>query len=348
MISILTCIYAYNYGAVLQAYALQKYIEDCGHVCKQINYQPYYAHKEKNILKNIVWRIYRHSDLKRGHKVFDSFLRRKINMTKVYCSNYELKQNPPESNLFIVGSDQVWNFSLASGDDDAFMLDFVPKDKIKCSYAASIAKEFLSEVELERLKKFLKDFKYISVREQSAVLAINKTGRADSVEVLDPVYLLSAEQWKKFSVAPEINESYILYYAFNSNDEIREYAYALKRKTGLKLYVIGTIRNDKRIKSDKFFWEASPELFVGLFSGASYVVTNSFHGMSFSIIFNKRFKKFDKGKKGNCRLNDLLISLELDPYHLDNIDYNKVNEHLENKKICSYKYLEKIMAEDKK
>ena len=347
MISILTCVYAYNYGAVLQAYALQKKIIDCGHDCNIINYQPFYSHNRTDygFLKNIVWKLYRLPDLIRGKKVFNSFVNTQLILTRKYTDNEDLLNNPPESDVFIVGSDQVWNFDLESGCDSSFVLNFVPPEKIKCSYAASIAMESLNDFQKEYLSRFLHDFKYISVRETTAKALIKSVGRNDVINVLDPVYLLSQNEWKSFAQLPETDEDYILFYAFNANNEIINYTYALKKRTRLKLYVIGTVFSDKKIIADRFFWNLSPEGFVGLFSKSKYVVTNSFHGISFSIIFNKPFKKFNK-KSGNSRLDDLICELKINTNDLEKMDYSDSNILLREKVRKSLQFLEKIVMED--
>lgn len=347
MISVLTCIYAYNYGAVLQAYALQKKINESGHECNFINYQPYYAHNrtEFGYIKNLIWKLYRYEDHKRGKRVFDTFVNTNINLTRIYTSHNDLVQNPPESKVFIVGSDQVWNFNIESGEDPSFLLDFVPNNSIKCSYAASLAMNSITEEQRGFLCKYLKDYKYLSVRENSAIPLIHSAGREDVREVLDPVYLLSKDEWGAFAEPQEDNAYFILFYAFNSNTDIIEYAYQLREKTGLKLYVIGTVINDKKIKSDKFFWDLSPEGFVGLFSNAKYIITNSFHGMSFSIIFNKPFIKFNKNKGGNSRLDDLMRSLQISN-NIDETDYTKSNEILKERINNSVLFLNSILSED--
>lgn len=346
MISILTCIYAYNYGAVLQAYALQNKIKERGHKCNIINYQPYYAHNRNdfNYLKNKIWKIYKLVDHKRGEKIFEKFIKQKISLTRVYSNNTELINYPPNSKVFIVGSDQVWNFNIESGEDSTFMLDFAPEGAVKCSYAASIAMDNVSCSQKEYLRKYIRDFKHISVRENNAMLLIDNIGRKDVVEVLDPVFLYLKDEWVSFAEITDEDE-YILYYAFNSDRKIIEYAYDLKQKTGLRLFVIGTVIKDKKIKSDKFLWELSPEAFVGMFYKARYVVTNSFHGMSFSIIFNKPFKKFNKDG-GNSRLDNLIDSLKINTKYIEAIDYTKANTILERKRLESIKFLDVILEED--
>ena len=178
-IDIITCNYAYNYGAVLQTYALSQYLSDQKHDVQVINYQPSYARDtngKKNIIK-VLKSIIRKPDYMKGKKVFNRFLNNYVNLTKKeYKNNIQLKENIPVADIYIAGSDQIWNCNLPNGYDDAFFLDFVPRNKKRISYAASIAMDKINEEQQNRFKTMLKDFDKISVRESTAVRILNDIG----------------------------------------------------------------------------------------------------------------------------------------------------------------------------
>ena len=171
-VGIITCHRAFNYGAVLQTYALQKFLKNHGYEVEVIDYTPQYIRKSynKSILKRIIRPLLRSYDFKKSNQVFGSFLNQEVNLTeKRYYSYEELEENPPDCDAYIAGSDQIWNCNIENGKDDAFFLKFVPNNKIKISYAASISMDEIPQNQKNRFKENLKDFNHISVREQTAV-----------------------------------------------------------------------------------------------------------------------------------------------------------------------------------
>lgn len=354
----ITCHSAFNYGAVLQTYALYYYLTEKGLNGKVIDYQPKYFNKikSKNILKKIIRPIVRIPDFRKGRKVFCRFVSENINTTQRISNINELKNNLEKAKVYITGSDQVWNCSKGGvGNDDAFFLSFVEDNEaIKTSYAASIAMNELNKDQERRFKELLRNFKYISVREKTGVNLLNDIGINNIYQVLDPVYLLSSDDWKQLVNKSKLitklkKEKYILVYGFLQQKNVYKYAEKLANEKGYKIYNVNTLIEDYILKTDKYFWNVTPEDFLALIYYSQEVVTNSFHGLSFSLIFNKNFHLF--GKKGNSssRMFDMVDSVGLnsrivknDELIHENIDYDAVHNILVKKINSSKDYLEMI------
>lgn len=357
----ITCHRSYNYGAILQAYALQQYILSKGVETEIIDYYPLYLREprdeiSKSKIKSIIWKIYRYPDFLRGEKVFGDFIKKYIRLTDACYRTYdELEKNAPYADYYFTGSDQVWNFNMENGNDDSYFLGFVKDNFKKCSYAASMPVDEMTEIQKERFKLLLKDYYAISVRETTAKLMLETAGISDIATVLDPVYLLTAEQWRNLSYEFDKKEPYVLVYGFNSNRQIISYAKNLAKRKKCKLYVINSMIIDYRIRGNRHFTHISPNLFISLFDNADYVVTNSFHGLAFSLIFQKEFYVFSKTTGGNSRLLDMLELVNLkrrlitnNETDCDNIDYRMVHNLLNKEIEKSKKFINNIIDREYK
>lgn len=341
----ITCHRPYNYGAVLQAYALQHYLESLGIDTAIIDYLPKYQRKRTygSLFSRIIWSLYRMPDFMIGNRVFGKFIDENIHLTRQYKSYNELKANPPEAEGIIAGSDQIWNYKLHK--DDTYYIGFAPSFCFRAAYAASIAQDTIPENLKSVYQKRLENFKKIAVREKTAEILLSEIGCKNVTTVLDPVYLLSADEWTNSIADTTFTDTgYILMYAFNCTKEIARYASSLAKKTGRKLYIINTMINDYRFGCDHHFWNCSPNRFVSLFKNADTVVTNSFHGLSFSIIYCKQVHVFSKHTGGNSRLYDLMKSLNM-PNCRDGkiIDYCAVYNTLEKSITYSKSVIEEIL-----
>ena len=231
-------------------------------------------------------------------------------MTRQYNSFEELKASPPKADGIIAGSDQIWNYNLHK--DDTYYIGFATDNCFKASYAASVAQDIIPENLKIKYKHKLRDFKKIAVREKTAEYLLKDLGFKNVSTVLDPVFLLSAQEWINNIADPSFIETgYVLMYAFNCTKEISDYARDLAKKMNKKLYIINTMVKDYRFRCNRHFWNCSPNRFVSLFKNADIVVTNSFHGLSFSVIFKKQIHVFSKYTGGNSRLFDLMKELNL-------------------------------------
>jgi len=365
-IKTITCHEVYNYGASLQEYALLEFLNKNGHQAQAIHYKPDYlsGHFKLNAVSNprfnfpFVKQIYilaklpfRLKALKRK-KAFDVFTKKNIPTDTIfYKNNEELKVKIPEGDAFICGSDQIWNSFFPNGKDLAFYLNFVPTDKIKISYAASFAIDKLEEYIKPLVRENVSRLNAIGVRETSGVKILKELGINNAVQVLDPVFLLSAEHWK-LKFINLIKDKFIFVYDFDSNPIIKEIALKLKKEEKVKIFTV----NQNIDYADRNFFLHGPETFLSLIYYSKFNITNSFHALAFSIIFEKQLVIVNRSENINTRMKDLLNLFKLDNrlitsiseyYGLDSIDYTNVN-HLKMSYIEKSKYflLESLKEND--
>lgn len=357
-VQIITCHRAFNYGAVLQTYALQKYLKNQGYEVEVIDYTPDYIRKSynKSLAKRILRKLLRYYDFKKSNKAFGDFLQENVSLTpKRYYSYEQLEQELPEADAYIAGSDQIWNCNLENGKDDAFFLKFVPENKKKISYAASIAMDTIPEEQKERFKENLKDFDNISVREETGKKLLDEIGTKKIEKVLDPVYLLEKKQWDELAQKSKLQlegEKYILIYGFKRQKDLYQYARRLSKERNCKIYSINTNFEDYFLDVDKYFYNATPCDFINLVKNAQEVVTNSFHGLSFSIIYQKPVHQFKKQGNENSRMIDLLKEIGLSKRLVDGnetlnnlIDYQQTNDIIYKNQNISKNFLKKSLGE---
>lgn len=291
-----------NYGSAMQTYATKKVLDKFGYTVEFIDYWrkdnlPEYRAKQllqSRILQKFkfLWGINKYSQrvatltlsliLKNRKSVMQKFLEKHIQLTDCRYNSYdELKKNPPLADIYITGSDQVWNKIWNQGIDKAYFLDFAPAGKPRISFAASIGRNHLDEDEILETMKLLKKYDAISVREQSAVDLLSSMG-IPSTLILDPTLMLKAEEWKKIAVKVEIDRPYLLIYQLNPNPQMDIYAKKIAQKKGWDVVRIGFGTADKK-KSGICIMLPSVEKFLGLFFGASCVLTDSFHATAFSL-----------------------------------------------------------------
>jgi len=365
-IKILTIHFGVNYGSALQAYALSTYLSDIGHNTQVINYIPqrYNAWYNLNIQKGdqypkiilLAYYLYTMPSRNFQRKIFDSFLKKNIPMTKRYHSPSELKKASLKADLFIVGSDQVWNYDYNTKDDYSYFFDFLDDKQYIVSYAASFGKEKLHQEEIHTFSKLLSKFKTITVREESGLSIVSECGY-DGKHVLDPVFLLSKKQWQEFGNDIRVKDKYVLVYVIdNMYEPLVQTAYQIALSRNCKVYVIWFNKiKDKRV--DRWFTYTSPKVFVSLMAQADFVVTNSFHGTAFSIIFERQFYTLSK-KNYNTRITSLLDSLRIrnrfipDPSAIKPIDggisYGEVTSRLDELKMKSMELLNMIINDAEK
>ena len=361
----LTTYEGYNYGASLQAYALQHFLKLQGHDTVIIRFEPeylmrYYAfwyvnpdsRLNANPITRMLYRIMkwgqRRTTLKRKH-VFDYFNHQILTETEQKWSSSEmLMHDPPKADLYLCGSDQIWNVLYEAGRDPVFYLEFVKEGK-KASYAASFSFLDLPKEHFVRIQRSLQKFDAVSVREWQGKELVKKMG-VDATWVLDPVFLLSVSEWDSLinrkeilSYEPcDIKEKYLLIYDFEGNAKLKEFAINYSRRHNLKIFAI-TDRFPLRY-ADKNFKNAGPVDFIRMIKGCDCFISNSFHGTAFSIIFHKPFFVFNREKaKVNSRMQSLLQLFGLeDRIVVDeneksySIDWEKID------KIRGIKHMESI------
>lgn len=338
-IGILTFCNAYNLGGALQAYSLQKLMTEMEQDAELIDYRcPAIdkMHLPKPVFSSSISLKSRLYNLIYNLVFFVRRIRYKKFFSRTIRSKKYTKETISESNgsydLFVSGSDQVFNLRL-TGYDSTYFLDFVNTGK-KISYAASMG-VFLPEKRDEYFK-YLQSIDFLSVREKSTADLINKEFGINSKVMPDPVFLHSKEEWIGLLGIKEKkqHQNYILVYSLMENKDLYLIANSVAKEKNLKIIVI-TKALKPLGKADKFLRNTGPIEFIRLIMNADYVVTNSFHGTAFSIIFEKQFTVLIPPVASE-RINDLLVSLNLKQretvsyldYDRQYIDYSQINEKL--------------------
>lgn len=379
-IGLITILKTNNYGADLQAFALHKKLNELGYDSEIINYLYYknYRHipnknskpinvpSKKQALKDFI--LYQiaglllekvlpifNSEHKNRLKRFNSFISNS-KLSKEFRSINSLYKSEHNYDVFIVGSDQVWNPKTGSSIDPYF-LKFAPKDKIKISFASSFGVDEINIKNHEFYKEALTNLDKISVRESQGVELVSSLSGKYAVQVLDPTLLLTKSEWISFeSELPSLkHNSFILIYQLSDSEKIIEIAYKLKEKTGLP--IIRICKRAFKIKKDKDIEniaDAGPSEFLHLFSKAKFVLTNSFHGTAFSVNFNIPFFTFlNKEKSNNSRMISFLNKINLEkriiwednndnPDIEDGLEFENANKVLEEERKLSINYLREI------
>lgn len=328
---------ALNCGAVLQTYALQKYInklkkdsEVIDYRCKKIENSYRLFQKTMGIKSTISLILYLPIRLVKKHK-FNKFKREYLKVSKKCSSDNELKMISQEYKSIIVGSDQVWNLEI-TGQDMAYFLDFCNDDK-RIAYAASVG-NYTSFVEKQELyKKDLSNFKGISVREKTVSDQLSNSLGREIHTVVDPVFLLNKEEWESMIQKKTEKSPYVFAYCLHEKKVYEE----TKRIADNKHIPIVCVPSNLRCPiKGKIIRTMGPIEFLSRIKNAEYVVTDSFHAVAFSIIFNKKFIPVLKSeyKELNeriislidlCGLNALFSQKE---YFYEQFDYSDVNRRL--------------------
>lgn len=362
-IGILTYHRTTNYGAIFQAYALQQFFISNNIDCEIIDYlnktlkkryslNPLNKGNIRNMLKSII-NIGNNITLRRK---FAEFM--KNNM--ILSSNKYDEKNIETSNSiydkFVVGSDQVWNLRL-SGNDINYYLNFVENDCNKNSYAASFGISQFKKEELNEINELLRKFSNISVREKQGVDLLNKLEIENVNQNIDPVFLLDKNKWEKFTNKKIKKEKYIFVYEITYTPNLIDYAKYIAKK--MNCDVVFVSGSNRKVKGFINLNKLSPVEFLTYLKYSEYVVTSSFHGTAFSIIFEKKFNYDLPKRNGNTgsRLTSLanLLSLEnreissnFDACVVNEINYQKVKEIIKVEIEKSNNYIEKIIEKREK
>ena len=336
-IGILTYQRSRNYGALLQAFSLQRHIESLGHECHIIDYWPDY---HENLYKFFSYELFCELCLRKkmGYLYFLllhglSKIRRNA-CTKKFINEYLNLTNSLHFDIAIYGSDQIWRMQHASGysfyNPVYFGNEYVSAHR-KISYAASMGLIDANDTDKIFLRQHLSNFDNISVRETDLKAFLYDNFNINAQLVCDPVFLHSQDEWSKIVCNNYIpSYKYILYYRLQNVKILDTFVKELSRQTNLPVIELGSSMYS--ILKNKCKYAAGPIEFISLLSGADYVVTSSFHGLAFSIIFHKQFYVCLKDRIS--RVTSLLEKLNLvnrtisqdnmDPVR-EAIDYNKVD-----------------------
>lgn len=336
-ISVITLHTSINYGSVLQAYATQRVLEGLGHDVEFVDYCRKNNTEEARIkttlslpfskrvskvscgLLDPLLKVLAKKRVRSRAIPMKLFIDKYLKVTKKKYFNFEeLAKEPPIADVYVTGSDQVWNSLWNGGIDKAFFLEYAPEGKRKVSYASSIGHTDISDKEKKVYAEYLKKYSYVSVREDSCKELLSKIGVRSEL-VIDPTLMLRVEDWEKIAIKPSIKKPYLLVYQLNSNKKMESYANLLAKERGLKIV---KIYKNRKFKSyfDAEISVVAPKVeeLLGYFLNCAYVLTDSFHGTAFSINFSKPFICV-----APYRFSDRIISiLQL--------------THTENRMLCNY------------
>ena len=357
-IGIITFHAAHNYGAMLQAYALQTFIKDNIDSEVQIidfrtkedimSYQIFKRPQKIRKYYREFIKLFYYRQLVKRYNSFEDFLKIYINTTHRYSSYQSLVNTPPEFDYYIAGSDQV--FSPKRKEINAYYLSFGKKTTKKIAYAPSFGYKTIPPEKKEKITTLLKQFNHLSAREISGCEIIRELTGKEVTNVLDPVFLLNHQQYTTIAKPVKLKtKKYILCYALVGIKKQIPLALKLKEITGLPIILLKDSALFPVKGVDKIIRFAGPREFLWLFENASYVVTDSFHGTAFSLLFRKNFFTTIAFPEKAERIYSILSQTDLanrivespDEISINNlkIDYSHANKKLEEKVQLSKNFL---------
>ena len=314
--SLVTLHRVFNYGSVLQTYATQRIFEDAGCEVEVVDYITEQRTAKRILLgkgaffrlknaKRIIRLPFKTASFLIKKRKFGKFLKKNCSLTKQkYIKAEDIIKNPPEADIYITGSDQVWNSQYNEGVDKGFFLEYAPENKKCIAFVSSFGKKTLASDEKEITREYLKKYDALSVREDSAAEILKDLGYSSEC-LIDPTLQINKAEWQKIASPRLIKQKYlILMLLYNEDNGATDYARKIADEKGLKLVKISwELKKHKKV--DKLMTHRTPEDFLSLFANADFVVTNSFHGLAFSINFNRDFVVVPR-KEFNSRLESLL------------------------------------------
>lgn len=367
---------AYNYGAVLQAYALWRTIESLGAECDILNYRPeefenlyqfrtktpLSASTAKFLIKFLVKKLMVCKILTKRNRAFKSFIEKNIRLSEKYAGKDAGEKILSDCDCYITGSDQVWNY-IWLDNDPIYFLDFPDAlRKKRYSYAASFGMTELPPELKTEYERRLRGYDAYSVRERSGADIIRDLTGREAVVCCDPTLLLTGEEWGAMAGAA-MDEPYILIYYIRQSESLFDRAKQLGEEKGLKVVSLPCNMDWKALlgrKEKRYGFQSAassgPYEFLTLFKNASYVLTDSFHGTVFGIIFKKKFLTRLTCGDGtrNTRAVELFRELGIKNRDLetdfekvdDRLDWDHIGRRIEEMRVRSLEYLRGIVKED--
>lgn len=364
-IGILTFHCAHNYGAVLQCYALQETLKSMGHDVEVIDYRPEYLlvpyqkfdiHRflSKNpirLIKNCCKEVLLMNRRRKRYKAFDDFISSRLNLSEHVQGN----NIPPKYDIYVMGSDQIWNTNITHGFDDVYFGNymFLKGNKKYIAYAASMGNSLWNDEAKSFYLKSLENFDSLSVRESSMKILLQPLIGKKIEEVLDPTLLADSCIWKNIIKKPYIKYKYVLVYQVRSDKNTLRIARQIANEIGAVVIEVMANFFIKDCFHKNKIQCASPEEFIGFIKNASFIVTTSFHGTAFSIIFNKPFYCVTLNDGEDSRSASLLKSIGLENRMIQkdsspkfsDVDFNYANESLSLQKKESLYFLNKAIRQ---
>lgn len=367
-VGILTFHNAHNFGATLQAYALKTCVSKMGHEVKIINYRnpriegqypkrlaPKFTIRQlhpkhvKQYAYDTLRGIYGQKAWKRQWQAFDQFIREQL------LDGDDTRITPDMlpalgMDAYLLGSDQIWSGFLLGELDPVYFGGFKTNEKM-ISYAASLANGIIPEEEHEQFAQLLQNVDVISVREERLAEEVHKIADRDAEVTIDPTLLLESQDYD-IILNPESrlphplpDKPYIFAYFVVEEQAVADCARKLAQDTGLPVVELHYYHMPECSEPNQYA-DFGPGDFLTYAKNAEYVVTNSFHGTVFSIIFERKFYSV---YKKNGRVDNLLGFLQIPRRHVENaeqlpaqqeeIDYQAVSARLANYREASLQFL---------
>ncbi len=354
-IALLNLPYDNNYGGNLQRYALMKVLQEMGHDVTHLNlrflyhqswYKVPYFYTKRFILKYLLGRDVRINQEKFSREQYEErctitepFYQRYIKHTEPIYKLSDLKQYT-DFDAYVVGSDQVWRKKIANRYLSSMFLDFLPKDskakRIAYGVSLGVAENELSVEEISQLSELYKRFDAVSVREESALELFKQYGWniPQAMQVLDPTLLLEKEDYQILiqneSTVP--SKGNLFCYILDKDGEKEQLIQQKAVELHLKPFEVG-------LKDEK---PASIEQWLRSFADAEYVITDSYHGLLFSIIFEKPFFLIRNQYRGNARFDAVMSKIGLTNIN-DTFERDCISQQLAKEKEESFVFLNRLL-----
>lgn len=347
-----------NYGGTLQYYALQTVLERMGHNVELVNRRwGSYIEPRPSLRRRLITTI-----TPPRANIFESFRKKYLHISRFITSNSDLLEYAKSQDAILAGSDQIWNVDCMDLMGGYYLLDWVPDGVRKLSYSASFGSDSYGsdQKKIEQTKKLLNRFDSVSVREKSGVELCNSLFGIKAIQHIDPTLLLSIDDYRSlYANCSDCKGDYILSYFLDKTEEKNRLVKQLCQQEGIK-----TIDNNPQANRLQRFLKSSvceqPSIQQWLRNifDARMVVTDSFHGMVFSLLFNKPFICIGNNKRGNARFNSLCETLALEDViipeeslsvllqkkeiKINIINYSAVNKQLDIQRERSISYFERF------
>ena len=357
-IGILTFHCVENYGAVLQCYATQEFLRSKGYEVNIIDYRPDYllssyhvfyfrrllCRNPLNAMINLVKELIHLPKRCYRRKAFHKFFRQHLELSKtVTCDTI-----PSTFEGYVVGSDQIWNAKITGGFDDVYFCNFpfLKEKKRYVAYAASMGRVGLvDDNERDYIHHALNHFDAISVREHDLLELLQSLSSQPTPQVLDPTLMVNPQIWEKFVQTPLISQKYVAVYEVRIDKNVRRIAADIAKQIGGDVVFMDSWFS---LKTNEIHKAVSPENFVNIIKYAACVVTTSFHGTAFSVIFNRPFYTIRLNDGADSRSQSLLETLHLEERMVDKhttptyspIDYSNTNVILATLRKYSQEFLQ--------
>ncbi len=365
---LITFHFAHHYGAQLQAFATMRALQGLGFTCEIIDYRLPHTTRTNGLFKKTssvrdmasdAHTALHYAAFKRRFDRFEAFVAGHMSLSaRRYTSFEQLQSDPPAYDVYVAGSDQIWNPFIFQDRqfDPSFLLAFTSGGR-RIAYAPSLGVPELPADKLDQLRDYLTPFSALSVRERRGRMILASAG-LEAREVLDPTLLLTGADWETLAAPPARKGPYILCYFVSDPGEAAPYAQALAQRTGYPIVQLAGARR-KISGAAELVFDAGPREFLGLFQNAAYVVTNSFHGAAFSLQFEKPFftsmSPRERAEPTFSRIYSLLsrlgcadriVGLETTAAVDAPVDYPSVNRRLETARADALAYLRAAVQGD--